>query len=106
MTLFGDKLIKVVHISDSPDILICRPSKWGNPFTHKNNTLAKYKLSIKDDVIKAYEFWITNGEGQYLLKDLHELRGKRLGCFCKTKSTPNKKCHGDILKKLVENEFI
>ena len=31
-----------------------------------------------------------------LLKDLHELKGKTLGCFCKPKS-----CHGDILVELV-----
>ena len=31
-----------------------------------------------------------------LLNDLHELKGKTLGCFCKPKI-----CHGDILVELV-----
>ena len=31
------------------------------------------------------------------INDLHELKGKTLGCFCKPQP-----CHGDILIKLIE----
>jgi hypothetical protein len=31
------------------------------------------------------------------MQDLHELKDKRLGCFCKPKA-----CHGDVLKKYAE----
>jgi len=48
-------------------------------------------------VIKKYRKWITQGEGKHLLKDLHELKGKRLGCWCKPLP-----CHGDILVGLAE----
>ena len=91
---------KVVHCKKSPyDVYIGRPSKWGNPFSHiKKGTLAQYVVATRDDAVKAYEEWITNGDGQHLLQDLHELKGKTLGCWCAPKA-----CHGDVLVKLIEN---
>lgn len=89
--------MKVVHCKkEAYDVYIGRPSKWGNPFTHKIFT--KYGETLVENralAIKAYEEWITKGEGRYLLADLHELVGKTLGCWCK----PNA-CHGDVLVKL------
>jgi len=88
--------MKVVHCKREPfDIYIGRPQKWGNPFSHLNGTLAKYKVNSREEAIASYKEWITNGEGQYLLKDLHELKGKTLGCWCKPKA-----CHGDVLIEL------
>jgi hypothetical protein len=89
----------VVHCkNDDYDIYIGRPSKWSNPFTHikDKNTLAKYIVKNRKEAIEAYREWITNGDGQYLLKDLHELKGKTLGCWCKPKA-----CHGEVLVELV-----
>lgn len=87
---------KVVHCKkDKYDEYIGRPSKWGNPFTHLSGTLAKYKVENRDAAVKAYEEWITSGDGQYLLKDLHELKGKVLGCWCSPQA-----CHGDVLVRL------
>ncbi len=86
----------VHHKKEDYDVLICRPSKWGNPYSSKENTLAQYKVLNKEEAISNYENWLTTGEGMYLLKDLHELKGKVLGCWCHPK-----KCHGDVLVKLV-----
>lgn len=94
--------MKVVHCKkERYDVYIGRPSKWGNPFTHKKDqkTLAKYIVNSREEAIEKYKEWITNGEGKYLLKDLHELKNKTLGCWCK----PNN-CHGDILIELLDNE--
>jgi hypothetical protein len=92
---------KVVHCKKEPyDIYIGRPGKWSNPFTHISyGTLAKYVVGSRKEAIEAYREWITKGEGQYLLKDLHELKGKTLGCWCKPKS-----CHGDVLIELANEE--
>ena len=93
-------MIKVVHCKkENYDVYIGRPSKWGNPFTHikDKKTSAKYICATRDEAIDKYEEWITKGDGQHLLKDLHELKDKTLGCWCKPK-----RCHGDVLKKLVE----
>lgn len=86
----------VHHRKENYDVLICRPSKWGNPFSSKENTLAEFKVATREEAISNYEQWITKGDGMHLLKDLHELKGKVLGCWCHPK-----KCHGDVLVKLV-----
>jgi hypothetical protein len=95
-------MCKVVHLKkESYDIYIGRPSKWGNPFTHKQDgkTLAKYIVNTREEAISAFEEWITKGEGQILLKDLDELKNKTLGCWCKPQP-----CHGDILLKLIKSK--
>lgn len=82
------KRTTVVNIKNTKaDVYIGRGSKWGNPFKmDKNNS--------REDVIERYEKWIRGKPN--LLKDLPELIGKKLGCFCAPKA-----CHGDILKKLL-----
>ena len=89
--------MKVVHCKKEPhDVYIGRPSKWGNPYSHKDDTIAKYKVATRQEAIEAYRDYILNGEGKHLLEDLHELEGKVLGCWCKPKS-----CHGDILIEII-----
>ena len=90
---------KYKHTPTENDLYIGRGCKWGNPFTHiPSGTKAKHVVSSREEAIEAYRLWITQGEGVELLKDLHELKGKNLVCFCKPKS-----CHGDVLKELAEN---
>jgi Domain of unknown function (DUF4326) len=87
-------MCNVVHCKKEKfDIYIGRPSKWGNPFSHLIGTLAEFKVKDRNEAIECYEKWIYNQPG--LIKDLHELKGKVLGCWCKPKS-----CHGDILWRL------
>lgn len=89
-------MCKVVHCKrESYDVYIGRPSKWGNPFTHKYGTKAEFIMPTRKMAIMAYEEWITMGEGKHLLNDLHELKGKTLGCWCHPQA-----CHGDVLIKL------
>lgn len=92
---------RVVHCKkENYNVYIGRPSKWGNPFTHKQDgkTLAKYIVEDRDAAVNAYREWITNGEGKHLLEDLHELKGgKILGCWCKPQA-----CHGDVLLELLD----
>lgn len=100
---------KVVHFRKEPyDIMIDRTTKWGCPFTHikDRTTLAKYVVKSRKDAINSYREWITNGDGMYLLEDLHELKGKTLGCWCKNDKGKGKSCHGDVLVELVNNKFI
>lgn len=96
---------EVINLTDEYDydVYIGRPSKWGNPYTHKNNdnVLAQYVVNSRDEAIDAYYEYITNGEGKHLLADIGELKGKRLGCWCKPE-----RCHGDILAELVVQKFL
>ncbi len=92
----------VVHCKKEPyDVYIGRPSKWGNPFTHikDKKTKAQFICKSREDSISSYWWWIMEGDGKHLLNDLHELKGKVLGCWCKPKS-----CHGDILVELLIKE--
>lgn len=86
-----DPLLWVVHCKRDPfDVYIGRPSKWGNPFSHKNGTLAEFKVGSRDEAVEAYREWVKTQPD--LLAVLGELRGKVLGCWCAPK-----RCHGHIL---------
>lgn len=81
---------KVVNkYKESYDTYIGRGSKWGNPFVIGTD-------GNREQVIAKYKQWITQGNGKYLLNNLHELQGKTLGCFCKPQA-----CHGDVLIELL-----
>ena len=80
----------VVNIRhDEYDIWIARGGQWGNPFTIGVD-------GTREEVIAKYETWLL--AQPTLLRQLPMLKGKRLGCFCAPQA-----CHGDILKKLVDN---
>lgn len=73
--------------TDDYDVYIGRGSKWGNPFVMRDKSDHE-----RDRVCDAYEAWFMNQPD--LVNSLHELKGKRLGCFCKPK-----RCHGDFLAR-------
>lgn len=77
----------------SDAVYVGRPSKWGNIFSHKEGTLAQYKVSTVEEAIEAYETYIMFNDK--LSSELHELKGKDLVCWC----TPSP-CHADILLRL------
>ena len=87
----------VHHKKQHYDVLICRPSKWGNPYTHKAGTRAEFIVGSRAEAIEAYRKWITEGDGMHLLDDLHELKDKVLGCWCHPLA-----CHGDVLAELAD----
>lgn len=87
---------QVVHCKKSAyDTYIGRPSKWGNPFSHKEGTVAEFRVGSRAEAIQKYEEWILTQP--HLMSDLIELKGKTLGCWCSPKP-----CHGHTLAKLVE----
>lgn len=77
----------VVHVKkDSYDVLVARPSRWGNPFEIGRD-------GTRSEVVEKYRAWIlTQPE---LLAALPELRGKILGCWCAPQ-----KCHASVLVEL------
>ena len=86
------KCVAVNKKTEPYDVYIGRGSKWGNPFPMRD-----YSQAERDRVCGLYEeyFYTTDLENY-----LHELRGKRLGCFCKPK-----RCHGDFLSKITNEKF-
>jgi hypothetical protein len=65
-------------------------SKWYNPYSIKQYG--------RDGCLDRYKTYIESNENN-LLNDLHELAGKRLGCWCKPA-----RCHGDILRDLFKKQ--
>ena len=65
-----------------------KASKWCNPYSAK-----KYG---REECLKLYRDYIIKNEE--LKKQLPELMGKTLGCWCKPEA-----CHGDILVDIMKN---
>ena len=63
-------------------------SKWHNPFKIGED-------GTREEVLKTYRSYVLTRSD--LMSSLHELKGKRLGCWCKPEA-----CHGDILVELVD----
>lgn len=86
----------VVHCRRAPfDVYIGRPSKWGNPYSHLPDTLARFRTESRQEALEKYEAYIRSSPE--LIAALVEIRGKTLGCWCHPKP-----CHGSILLRLAE----
>jgi hypothetical protein len=86
------KLGSVVHCKHEQfDIYIGRPSKWGNPFSIG-------KDGSRAEVIEKYAAWVM--QQPELMSTVHELLGKRLGCWCSPAA-----CHGEVLLKLAASSI-
>jgi len=84
--------MKVVNCqTESYDVYIGRPSKWGNPFKIGRD-------GNRAEVIEKYEAYIR--KTPKLMEALPELEGKVLGCWCAPKA-----CHGDVLVKLFKQKI-
>lgn len=91
------ELTRVVHVNDRGgfDVYIGRAvrrrgfegSKWGNPFP--------LAMGTREQVIEAFRQHLLASPD--LLAALPELRGKRLGCWCKPQA-----CHGDVLAEMAD----
>jgi len=73
------------------DVYIGRGSLWGNPYTVQEHgrelCIAMYEQYIRARLHQEPDLYLQ----------LLELKGKRLGCFCKPKP-----CHGDVLVRLIQ----
>lgn len=78
----------------SDEVMIGRPTKWGNPYSHYPGvTSEEFRTACRDDSIDAYGQWILTQPD--LMAALPELAGKTLVCWCK----PDR-CHGEVLLRL------
>lgn len=71
-------------------------SVWANPYKID-------RLNTRISVINKYRHYILNklDRGEISYDELLELKGKKLGCWCKdTEYIP---CHGDVLVDLIQN---
>lgn len=93
---------KVVHCKiDKYDVYIGRGSIWGNPYSSKKGTTAEFEVETPEEAVAKFEEYLLNSPK--LMSQLHTLKGKTLGCWCKTKKNPDRICHGDVLAKLADS---
>jgi hypothetical protein len=96
--------IKLNKIKDSDAIWVGNATKdrWGNrydlPQSKFGNPYSVKKYG-REECLRLYEEYITQGSGKHLLNDLHELEGKDIVCVCELSDS----CHADILIKLSNN---
>lgn len=88
----------VVHCKkDKFDVYIGRPSKWGNPFTHRGGTAADIIVESREEAIQCFKNYIM--ATPWLLEAAKaELKGKILGCWCSPQD-----CHGEVLAEIANS---
>ena len=102
---------KYKHKKTTNDIYIGRGSCLGNPFTHldTNDTKAQFKCESREEAITSYENYLKDKISSKDIEICRELNNifllaqkndVNLVCFCKPKS-----CHGDIIKKIIEERL-
>jgi hypothetical protein len=74
-------------------VYIGRPSKWGNPYTIGVD-------GNRDEVIEKYQIYLDN-HPELILAAKSELAGRDLVCFCAPK-----RCHGDILCRIANQDYV
>lgn len=105
----------VVHCKREPyQIYIGRERTkyhFGNPFSHKENSLAEVTVETAEDACEQFRKWVEGEDWkeldqerrQWILDNLKYLKGKTLGCWCKVKG--HEFCHGDVLVELVNKIY-
>ena len=99
------------HISTDNDVYIGRGSALGNPYTSikGKKTKAKVVCNSREESIKSFDIYIRQKISEKDKKICDELNriykmvkegDVNLVCFCKPKS-----CHGDIIKKIIEEKL-
>ena len=83
---------RVVNVrTEKYDVYIGRPGMWGNPY-------AVTASRTREQAIRMYRVYLT--QNVRLMRLVHTLHGKRLGCFCAPLA-----CHGDVLKEFAERAW-
>lgn len=85
-------------------IYVGRPTKWGNQFSRRE---WRYQPAAAVEHFKAWvngTDWTEHRQPHRdrLLRDLQELRGKNLACWCKVWDEDGKRvpCHADVLLEI------
>lgn len=87
---------------------IGRPSPLGNPFSHLPNTKAQFSVKDRDEAVSKFEDYLRSNinkdlsitrEMKRLYRSWKEHGELTLVCWCAPKA-----CHGDVIKKLLEEK--
>ena len=83
-------------------VYVGRPSKWGNPFTHKPGSSAPWRVETAQQAVDAYRIWLEVDEEpqRELRAAIGELEGKVLVCTCQSSAEEGPPCHAEVLVRL------
>lgn len=76
-------------------VYVGRPTKWGNPYV-VGQSISQYTGDVCNaaEAVEEFKTDLENGLLENVkLRDLEELRGKNLACFCRL----DQPCHADVL---------
>lgn len=76
-------------------VLCYKASKWANPF--KVTEDCSLEESLEESLEKHKKYIVESG----LIYDIHELKGKTLGCWCTSSN-----CHATILCEIADGEYL
>lgn len=78
-------------------VYVGRPTKWGNPYKigDKIKGAPDKPLTRIDSIVMHHDWLLMEPDGKKLLKDIAELKGKDLVCWCAPLP-----CHADLLMEL------
>jgi Domain of unknown function (DUF4326) len=87
---------KHTHIPTPSDLYVGRGSAWGNDFSHRKGTRAKYVVGSVAEAIERHraQLWAQIKSGEVSLEALAALHGRTLVCFCAPRP-----CHAHTLEK-------
>lgn len=95
----NESVTRVVNRYKEPfDVYIGRGSMWGNPYSHKDGTLAAHQVATVEEAVESYRCHLMQqiATMEITTSELRALEGKTLGCFCKPKP-----CHGDAIIEVI-----
>lgn len=82
---------RVVHCKRHPyNVSGARPGPFGNPFSHKSGTLARYLVSSREEALERHAEWFL-ANPELIERVKREMTGKVIGCWCAPK-----RCHCDL----------
>ena len=76
---------------DNKRIFNYKGSKWSNPFKVTKES------SLEESLTQYIDYIVESG----LIHDIHEMKGKTLGCWCVSSD-----CHANILAEIADGEFL
>jgi len=81
-------------------ILSGKPGDYGNPWSHKDGTLADFKAATVEEAVQKFREY-CEARPELIARIKQELAGLVLGCWCKKGTKhPDAPCHGDVLVEL------
>lgn len=97
------ELVNIKNYDKDDYIYIGRPSKYGNPFSSKQKSIAEFKVDNKKESLDKFEQYLDENPNliDELLDELESKGLSKIGCYC----SPSK-CHGDIyIKKIYHKRY-